>query len=79
MSFSISTDLFRGPVDLLLFLVRRHELDLSEISLSKIALQYVEYLDVLKEIEIDTVGDFIEVASLLVEMKSPRRSATKRI
>ena len=70
MSFRASTDLFRGPVDLLLFLVRRHELDLSEIPLSKVASQYIEYLEVLKDIEIDTVGDFIDVASLLVEMKS---------
>ena len=70
MSFTVSTDLFKGPIDLLLFLVRRHELDLPEISLSSIAQQYVEYLEVLKEIEIDVVGDFIEVASLLVEMKS---------
>ena len=70
MSFSVSTDLFRGPIDLLLFLVRRHELELSDISLSSIAQQYVEYLEVLKEIEIDVVGDFIDVASLLVEMKS---------
>lgn len=55
---------------MLLFLVRRHELTLSEISLSSITQQYVEYLEVLKEIKIDIVGDFIDVASLLVEMKS---------
>ena len=70
MSFRVDTDLFRGPVDLLLFLVRRHELELSEISLSKIADQYYQYLEVLKEIDVDVVGDFIDVASLLVEMKS---------
>lgn len=55
---------------MLLFLVRRHELDLSEVPLSKVAIQYIDYLEVLKEIEIDAVGDFIDVASLLVEMKS---------
>ena len=70
MSFRADTDLFRGPVDLLLFLVRRHELELSEISLSGITDQYYEYMDVLKEIDIDLVGDFIDVASLLVELKS---------
>ena len=70
MNFRVSTDLFRGPVDLLLFLVRRHELDLSEVPLSKVATQYIDYLEILKEIEIDAVGDFIDVASLLVEMKS---------
>ena len=70
MSFRIDIDLFRGPVDLLLFLVRRHELELSEISLASVTGQYYEYLDVLKEINVDLVGDFIDVASLLVEMKS---------
>lgn len=54
----------------MLFLVRRHELELSEISLAKITDQYYEYLEVLREINVDMVGDFIDVASLLVEMKS---------
>ena len=70
MNFSISTDLFRGPADLLLFLVRRHELELSQISLASVTEQYIEYMDILAEIEINAVGDFLEVASLLVEMKS---------
>ena len=70
MSFSVSTDSFRGPIDLLLFLVRRHEIELSRVALSAITDQYIEYLEILKEIEIDTVGDFIEVASLLIEMKT---------
>lgn len=70
MNFNVSTDLFRGPVDLLLYLVRRHELELSEISLSSITQQYIEHMEVLQEIEINTVGDFLDVASLLVEMKS---------
>ena len=68
--FNVSTDHFRGPVDLLLYLVRRHEVELTEIALSHITNQYLEYLEVLQEIKIDTVGDFIEVASLLVEMKA---------
>lgn len=70
MSFKVDTDFFRGPVDLLLFLVRRHEIDVSEVALAGITHKYLEYLDVLKEISIDMVGDFLEVASLLVEMKA---------
>ncbi len=70
MTFRVDTDLFRGPIDLLLFLVRRHELDLSDISIGLIAQQYLQYLDVLKEIDIDLVGEFVDVASLLTEMKS---------
>jgi segregation and condensation protein A len=70
MSFRVTTDLFRGPIDLLLFLVRRHELDVAEIPLAEVAQQFDEYLQVLKEIDIDRVGEFVDVASLLIEMKS---------
>ncbi len=70
MNFQVDSDYFRGPIDLLLFLVRRHEVELSQISLSTIANRYLEYIDVLKEISIDSVGDFLEVASILVEMKT---------
>jgi segregation and condensation protein A len=70
VNFQVDSDYFRGPIDLLLFLVRRHEVELSQISLSKIANRYLEYIDVLKEISIDSVGDFLEVASVLIEMKT---------
>ena len=70
MSFHVDTDYFRGPIDLLLFLVRRHELDVSDVALAGITQRYLDYLDVLKEISIDSVGDFLEVASMLVEYKA---------
>lgn len=70
MSFGIESDTFRGPIDLLLYLVRRHEIDVTSVSLSEITDKYYEFIDILKEIEIDSVGDFIDVASRLVEMKS---------
>lgn len=70
MSFKVDTDFFRGPVDLLLFLVRRHEVDVTEVALAGITAKYLEYIEVLKEISIDMVGDFLEVASILVELKT---------
>ena len=70
MSFQVSHDLFRGPIDLLLYLVRRHEVEVTEIALAKLTQEYLEHIDVLKEISIDLVGDFIEVASHLVEIKA---------
>lgn len=69
-NFQVDTELFKGPIDLLLYLVRRHEVEISEIAISDITQQYIEYIEVLKELSIDQVGDFIEVASLLVEMKA---------
>lgn len=68
--FNVDTDQFRGPIDLLLYLVRRHEVELTDIALSRVAKQYAEYIEIIKEINIDVVGDFIDVASLLVEMKA---------
>ncbi len=70
MTFRVESDIFRGPIDLLLYLVRRHEVQVTSIQLASVTDEYLRYLDVLKEISIDSVGDFIRVASTLVEMKS---------
>lgn len=68
--FRVELDIFRGPLDLLLYLVRKHELEISTLQLGRIAEQFQAYLEVLSEIDINAVGDFLEVAGLLVEMKS---------
>ncbi|MFN9768011.1 MAG: segregation and condensation protein A [Planctomycetota bacterium] len=68
--FAIELTEFRGPIDLLWFLVRRNEVDVNQLSLAKITSQFLEYLEVLQEIQFDSVGDFVEVASRLVELKS---------
>lgn len=70
MSFLIDLKQYSGPLDLLLHIVRREELALSELPLAKITEQYLDYLEVLVELDIDDVADFLEIASLLVEMKS---------
>lgn len=67
--FRVDLSQYRGPMDLLLYLVRRHEVEIGEIMVHKIAEQYLEYIDVLREVDINLAGDFLEVASLLVEMK----------
>jgi segregation and condensation protein A len=69
-NFRINLEIFRGPIDLLHFLVRKNEIEISEISLASIIQQYQEYLDILTEIDINLVGDFIDVASQLVEIKT---------
>lgn len=63
-----------GPLDLLLHIVPREELVLSDLPLAKITNQYLEYLEVLVELSIDDVADFIEIASILVEMKAEQCS-----
>ncbi len=68
--FQVELPQYCGPFDLLLHIVRREEIDLSEIPLAAIIDQYFLYLEVLVELEIDDVGDFLEIASVLMEWKS---------
>src|SRR5688500_15627960 len=70
MTFRVDLDMFRGPLDLLLYLVRKHEVDVLDIPIAPITLQYLEYLDVLRELDVNAVGDFLEMASTLAEIKS---------
>jgi segregation and condensation protein A len=70
MSFRIDLEVFRGPLDLLLYLVRKHELDVTDIPIALVTEQYLAYLDILEVLDVDGVGEFIEMASTLVEIKS---------
>ncbi len=70
MAFRVELPAYRGPLDLLLYLVRRHEVDLAEMPLAKIVDQYMGYIEILQELDLGDVGDFISLASTLVEMKS---------
>lgn len=70
MTFRIELPAYRGPLDLLLYLVRRHEVSLAEMPLSKVVNQYLDYIDLLRELDLGDVGDFIDLASTLVELKS---------
>ncbi|MEZ6087606.1 MAG: segregation/condensation protein A [Pirellulaceae bacterium] len=70
MTFRIDLPAYRGPMDLLLYLVRRSELDITSMSVSKVVDQYLEYLEILEELDVNGVGDFIDLASTLVEFKS---------
>jgi segregation and condensation protein A len=70
MEFRVELDIFRGPLDLLLFLVRKHELDIRDLPVSLVAEQYATYLEILQELNVDEVGEFLEIASTLIEIKS---------
>jgi segregation and condensation protein A len=68
--FRISVDAYRGPLELLLYLVRKHEIDVLDIPIAHVTAQFVEYLDVLQELNVDDVADFVDMASSLLEIKS---------
>jgi segregation and condensation protein A len=70
MDFRVQLDIFRGPLDLLLFLVRKHELDVRNLPVALITDQYLAHLDVLQQLDVNEVGDFLELASTLIEIKS---------
>jgi segregation and condensation protein A len=70
MDFRVNLEIFRGPLDLLLYLVRRHEVEIVDIPIAEVADQFLEYLAVLEKLDVNAVGDFLEMASTLVEIKS---------
>ncbi len=68
--FRVDLSVFRGPLDLLLYLVRKHEVEITDIPIAAITDQYLQYLAVLEQLDVNMVGDFLAVASLLIEIKS---------
>ena len=73
---------FEGPLDLLLYLVRKKKLDIREVPISQLADEFVNYLEKMKKLDIRITSDFIEMASTLMELKSksllPRLSEEER-
>ena len=68
--FRVQLDSYHGPVDLLLYLVRQHELDITDLPIAVITEQYLSYVAVLEQLDVNAVGDFLEMASSLIEIKS---------
>ncbi|MGD0654200.1 MAG: segregation/condensation protein A [Thermoguttaceae bacterium] len=70
MDFCVDLNLFRGPLDLLLYLVRKHEVEIVDIPIAEITDQYLQYIAVLEQVDVNAVGDFLALASTLIEIKS---------
>lgn len=70
MEFKVALDVFAGPLDLLLYLVKKHEVDVTEVPIAKVAEEFIAYLDVLEGLAIDQVGEFVDLASVLLEIKA---------
>ncbi len=68
--YTVKTDIFEGPFDLLLHLVSRQKLDVSAISVSDVADQYLAYIDRMHDLDIDIASDFLLVAATLLEIKA---------
>ncbi len=69
-AYRVQLESFEGPMDLLLYLIRKHEVDLHDIPLAMIADQYIGFLDDVDRIDIDLAGEFLVMATTLMELKS---------
>ena len=66
----VKLDIFEGPLDLLLNLIKENDLDIYELSLTKITEQYLEYVELLKEFNFDDIGEYLVIAAELARLKS---------
>lgn len=70
MDYKIKLDIFEGPLDLLLHLIRKNEMDIYDIPIAVITAQYLEYLDLMKDLNINIAGNFLVMAATLIHIKS---------
>ena len=68
--YRVNLDVFAGPLDLLLYLIRKEEVDIYDIPISRITEQYIRYVDMLKSLDIDLAGGFLVMAATLMQIKS---------
>ncbi len=68
--YRVNLDIFAGPLDLLLYLVRKEEVDIYDIELARIMEQYLNYVEMLKHLDMDLAGDFLVMAATLMQIKS---------
>lgn len=68
--YRVQLDAYAGPLDLLLYLVKRHEIDLHDIPVAELTEQYLHHLEVIKSIDVESAGEFLVMAATLVEIKS---------
>lgn len=66
----VQLEIFEGPLDLLLYLVKKEEVDIYEVNLTKIATQFIDYVQLMKELDLDIAGEFLVMAATLMYIKS---------
>jgi len=68
--YKVKLDIFEGPLDLLLYLVKKDEVDIYDISIERITRQYLDYIEAFKMLDIELAGEFIVMAANLIYIKS---------
>jgi segregation and condensation protein A len=70
MSFEVRTRVFEGPLDLLLQLITSHQLEITEVNLLDLVNEYLEYIDLMKDLDIDVTSEFLLIAATLIQLKA---------
>lgn len=70
MSYKVKLEVFEGPLDLLLYLIKKEEIDIYDIPIAKITEQYLEYLDLMRLLDLNIAGEFLVMAATLMHIKS---------
>ena len=70
MNYKLKLDVFEGPLDLLLYLVKKNDIDITNIPIAQVTEQYMEYIEMMKMLDLDKVGDFLVMAATLMQIKS---------
>ena len=68
--YKVQFEVFEGPLDLLLYLVKQEEVDIYEVNLTKLATSFIEYVEVMRQLDLDIAGEFLVMASTLMYIKS---------
>lgn len=70
IDWSVDIEAFEGPLDLLLYLIKKNDLDIYEIPIAEITSEYLKYMDVMEKLSLDNAGDFLVMASILMSIKA---------
>ena len=70
MSYKVKLEVFEGPLDLLLYLIKKNELDIYDIPISSITEQYLEYIELMRMLDLNIAGEFLVMAATLIHIKS---------
>lgn len=70
MGYKLKLDAFEGPLDLLLYLIKKNDVEITDIPIAEITDQYMEYIEMMKMLDLDIVGDFLVMAASLMQIKS---------
>src|SRR6266852_4506674 len=68
--YKVKFEVFEGPLDLLLYLIKKEEVDIYEVNLTQLATQFIEYLDLMRVLDLDIAGEFLVMAATLMYIKS---------